>query len=121
MLYPVSAPPHWPVNTSYPSSLIVPGSVVDPRDCGHFGGRIAWPYGEQPSVLGGDPMWHGRKTELPYMNSVKMKMSILIGVTHMNFGILMSLFNNLDTGDMLSTVCEFIPQVRYSFCAPLSR
>jgi V-type H+-transporting ATPase subunit a len=56
-------------------------------------------------------MWHGRKTELPYMNSVKMKMSILIGVTHMNFGILMSLFNNMDNGDMLSTVCEFIPQV----------
>lgn len=47
--------------------------------------------------LGVDPIWHGRKTELPYMNSMKMKMSILIGVTHMNFGILMSLFNNMDT------------------------
>ena len=41
-----------------------------------------------------DPVWRGTKTELPYLNSLKMKMSILIGVTHMNLGIIMSLFNN---------------------------
>ena len=52
---------------------------------------------QSPFPLGVDPIWHGRKTELPYMNSMKMKMSILIGVTHMNFGILMSLFNYMDT------------------------
>ena len=29
--------------------------------------------------MGVDPIWHSSKSELPYLNSVKMKMSILIG------------------------------------------
>jgi vacuolar-type H+-ATPase subunit I/STV1 len=41
-----------------------------------------------------------------------MKMSILLGVVHMNLGIMMSLFNNLYFKDRLSTLCEFVPQVR---------
>ena len=31
------------------------------------------------------------QSELPFLNSLKMKMSILLGVTHMNLGIIMSL------------------------------
>lgn len=117
LYYPALPPPRWPRNATtgmfedYPASLIVPGQPVDPRDCTWFGGMIKAPYFYEPVALGVDAMWHSRKTELPYMNSVKMKMSILVGVVHMNFGILMSLFNNLDNRDMLSTVCEFIPQM----------
>jgi vacuolar-type H+-ATPase subunit I/STV1 len=44
---------------------------------------------------------------------MKMKMSILLGVVHMNLGIVMSLFNNIYFKDRLSTICEFIPQVRW--------
>lgn len=42
---------------------------------------------------------------------MKMKMSILLGVAHMNLGIVMSLWNNMYFKDRLSTICEFIPQV----------
>lgn len=52
------------------------------------------------------------QSELPFLNSMKMKMSILLGVVHMNLGIVMSLFNNLYFKDRLSTICEFVPQVR---------
>jgi hypothetical protein len=43
--------------------------------------------------FGVDPVWHGSRSELPFLNSLKMKMSILIGVTQMNLGIILSYFN----------------------------
>ena len=64
-----------------------------------------------PYAFGLDPIWHGTKTELPFLNSLKMKMSILMGVTQMTLGIFMSLLNFLHTRDFLSIACEFIPQV----------
>jgi V-type H+-transporting ATPase subunit a len=67
----------------------------DIRDCTKFGGHVVFPDGTEPYAFGIDPVWHGRKTELPFINSLKMKMSIIMGVIHMDFGILNSLFNNL--------------------------
>ncbi|EFN56991.1 hypothetical protein CHLNCDRAFT_34870 [Chlorella variabilis] len=64
-----------------------------------------------PFVFGVDPAWHGTRTELQFLNSVKMKMSILMGVVQMNAGIILSFFNQRYFSDMLSTVCEFIPQM----------
>ena len=46
--------------------------------------REAYPFGV-------DLVWHGSRTELPFLNSLKMKLSILIGVTQMNLGIIMRL------------------------------
>ncbi|RDY01327.1 V-type proton ATPase subunit a3 [Mucuna pruriens] len=43
--------------------------------------------------FGVDPAWHGTRSELPFLNSLKMKMSILLGVAQMNLGIVMSYCN----------------------------
>ncbi|KAG1677026.1 hypothetical protein FOA52_001195 [Chlamydomonas sp. UWO 241] len=93
---------------------VVPSGPDDLRACGEFGGDIRL-YGE-PYQFGVDPSWRGTKTELPYLNSLKMKMSIIIGVIHMNLGILMSLYNNNFFRDRLSTICEFVPQVLFLNC-----
>ena len=62
--------------------------------------------------FGADPIWHGTRSELPFFNSMKMKMSILFGVSHMMLGIFMSAANYFHFGDMLSLYSVFIPQAR---------
>ena len=63
--------------------------------------------------FGVDPVWHGTRTELPFLNSVKMKMSVIMGVIQMMLGILMSLLNHRHFSDRLSIICEFVPQVLF--------
>jgi V-type H+-transporting ATPase subunit a len=75
------------------------GLVKDPDTYG-----LAYPFGV-------DPVWHGTKTELTFLNSVKMKMSIVMGVVHMTVGIVMSLYNHIFFRDRLSLIYEFIPQI----------
>lgn len=65
----------------------------------------------KPYPFGIDPAWHGTRTELPYLNSLKMKMSIVFGVTQMNLGIIMSYTNQRYFSDSISTIFEFIPQM----------
>lgn len=43
--------------------------------------------------FGVDPKWHGTRSELPFLNSLKMKMSILLGISQMNLGIMLSYYN----------------------------
>jgi V-type H+-transporting ATPase subunit a len=76
-----------------------------------FEDGLQLPKGSTPYPFGLDPIWHGTKTELTFVNSLKMKMSIVMGVVHMTLGIIMSLFNHLFFRDRLSLLFEFIPQM----------
>ncbi|XP_010531458.1 PREDICTED: V-type proton ATPase subunit a2 [Tarenaya hassleriana] len=61
--------------------------------------------------FGVDPVWHGTRSELPFLNSLKMKMSILLGVAQMNLGIIMSYFNAKFFGIGVNIWFQFIPQM----------
>ncbi|CAN0910510.1 V-type proton ATPase subunit a3, partial [Linum grandiflorum] len=61
--------------------------------------------------FGVDPVWHGTRSELPFLNSLKMKMSILLGVAQMNLGIILSYFNALYFKNSINTWFQFIPQM----------
>ncbi|CAI9286706.1 unnamed protein product [Lactuca saligna] len=61
--------------------------------------------------FGVDPVWHGTRSELPFLNSLKMKMSILIGVAQMNLGIILSFVNALYFRNSLNIWFQFIPQM----------
>ncbi|RMZ53545.1 hypothetical protein APUTEX25_003367 [Auxenochlorella protothecoides] len=76
-----------------------------------FNSGLAMPRPGAPYPVGVDPAWHGTRTELPYLNSLKMKMSIVLGIAQMNGGILLSFLNQRYFSDSLSTWCEFVPQV----------
>jgi V-type H+-transporting ATPase subunit a len=64
-------------------------------------------------MFGVDPMWKGSENELYYFNSLKMKMSVLLGVTQMLLGIAMSGLNAVYRRKWYDLTCEFIPQVLF--------
>ncbi|THG21910.1 hypothetical protein TEA_016607 [Camellia sinensis var. sinensis] len=66
--------------------------------------RATYPFGV-------DPTWHGTRSELPFLNSLKMKMSILIGVAQMNLGIILSYFNAKFFRNDLNIWYQFVPQM----------
>ncbi|KAF8410527.1 hypothetical protein HHK36_003058 [Tetracentron sinense] len=66
--------------------------------------RSAYPFGV-------DPKWHGSRSELPFLNSLKMKMSILLGVAQMNLGIMLSYFNGKFFANNLNIWYQFVPQL----------
>ncbi|XP_022944043.1 V-type proton ATPase subunit a1-like [Cucurbita moschata] len=66
--------------------------------------RDAYPFGV-------DPSWRGSRSELPFLNSLKMKLSILLGIAQMNLGIILSYFNARFTGSSLDIRYQFVPQV----------
>ncbi|XP_027356468.1 V-type proton ATPase subunit a3-like isoform X2 [Abrus precatorius] len=61
--------------------------------------------------FGVDPVWHGTRSELPFLNSLKMKMSILLGVAQMNLGIIMSYCNAKFFKNNVNVWFQFIPQM----------
>jgi V-type H+-transporting ATPase subunit a len=61
--------------------------------------------------FGVDPKWHGSRSELPFLNSLKMKMSILLGVTQMNLGIMLSYYNAKFFQNDVNIWYQFVPQM----------
>jgi len=66
--------------------------------------------------FGIDWMWAGTANELDFEDSLKMKMSVIIGVIQMALGICLSLVNALHFGNYLDVVCEFIPEIVFLVC-----
>uniref|UniRef100_A0A6B2KXL5 V-type proton ATPase subunit a n=1 Tax=Arcella intermedia TaxID=1963864 RepID=A0A6B2KXL5_9EUKA len=62
-------------------------------------------------VFGVDPVWKGSTNELLYYNSVKMKMSVIIGILQMSLGIVLHLMNALHFGHMYDVFYEFLPRL----------
>jgi len=76
----------------------------DPLDGQWTNPATAYPFGV-------DPAWKGSANELIYYNSLKMKLSIIFGVTQMLFGIVLSLFNGLYFRKPYNIWFEFLPQI----------
>jgi len=66
--------------------------------------------------VGMDYVWRFSDNELFLSNSLKMKLSIVFGVAHMEAGIVMSLFNHLHFKRKIDVIFEFIPQVLFMTC-----
>lgn len=61
--------------------------------------------------IGLDYSWHLSSNKVSFMNSFKMKLSIVLGVTHMIVGICNKGLNSLYFNDIPGFFFEFIPQI----------
>jgi V-type H+-transporting ATPase subunit a len=61
--------------------------------------------------LGMDPKWYAATNDLTFLNSFKMKWSVIVGVIQMTLGIILRGMNNLYFNDKIGFIFEFIPQL----------
>ncbi|XP_075971245.1 V-type proton ATPase 116 kDa subunit a 1-like isoform X4 [Anticarsia gemmatalis] len=72
----------------------------------------SWDYLQTPYPFGIDPVWQlAEANKIIFMNAYKMKISIIIGVFHMLFGVCLSLWNHIYFKRRISIYVEFIPQI----------
>jgi V-type H+-transporting ATPase subunit a len=60
-------------------------------------------------MTGVDPVWYLASNELAYINSMKMKISVIIGVLHMTLGICLKGANQAYFKRKIDFMFEFIP------------
>ena len=60
--------------------------------------------------IGLDPKWHMANNELIFLNSFKMKVSIIIGIIHMLFGLFLKGLNHIYFREYLDLFFVFLPQ-----------
>ena len=87
--------PEW--KDVFDDKTMLPGCTLPPKD---------------PYPFGMDPIWKYSAGGLVYFNSLKMKMSVILGVTQMLFGIILKMTNALHFKNPLDLYCEFFPQVK---------
>uniref|UniRef100_A0A6Q2X4J3 V-type proton ATPase subunit a n=1 Tax=Esox lucius TaxID=8010 RepID=A0A6Q2X4J3_ESOLU len=81
--------------------------TLDPNVTGVFLG---------PYPFGIDPIWRLANNHLTFLNSYKMKMSVIIGVIHMTFGVCLSFFNYIHFNQLSSVFLVLIPELLFLLC-----
>mmetsp|Transcript_23793 Transcript_23793/g.59537 ORF Transcript_23793/g.59537 Transcript_23793/m.59537 type:complete len:845 (-) Transcript_23793:30-2564(-) len=112
----------FPLGLFGPSGWLPPPPENDPTICPPIDGNQAYTTQDLTHVypFGVDPAWKGVSNEILFYNSLKMKMSIILGVTQMTLGIILSCYNHVyfhkraqgsTRAHIYAIFFEFIPQL----------
>ncbi|KAG9509657.1 V-type proton ATPase 116 kDa subunit a isoform 1, partial [Fragariocoptes setiger] len=71
----------------------------------------AYTFSGSPYPFGMDPLWQVSENKILFYNSFKMKLSIVLGITQMGFGVGLSLINHNYFNSQIDIITEFIPRV----------
>ncbi|XP_061465488.1 V-type proton ATPase 116 kDa subunit a 3 isoform X2 [Rhineura floridana] len=64
-----------------------------------------------PYPFGIDPIWSLAINHLSFLNSFKMKMSVILGVVHMSFGVCLGIFNHIHFKQTYKIFLVFLPEI----------
>uniref|UniRef100_H2UBT5 V-type proton ATPase subunit a n=1 Tax=Takifugu rubripes TaxID=31033 RepID=H2UBT5_TAKRU len=78
--------------------------TLDPNVTGVFNG---------PYPFGIDPIWNLAFNRLTFLNSYKMKMSVIVGIIHMSFGVILSTYNYMKRHHLFLV---FLPELLFLLC-----
>ena len=94
---------------TWPSSF-----VFEHQEAGEDATQIG-PYGDAANVYpyGIDPAWKISSNALLFFNSFKMKLSVVLGITQMTWGICLKGINAVYFNQWLDFYCEFIPMMLF--------
>ncbi|CAD5211855.1 unnamed protein product [Bursaphelenchus okinawaensis] len=67
----------------------------------------------EPYIWGVDPIWNVAENKLNFLNPMKMKGSVILGISQMLFGLVLSLRNYLHQKSMIDVLFVFIPQLLF--------
>ncbi|KAK3538645.1 hypothetical protein QTP86_010347 [Hemibagrus guttatus] len=94
----------WLNNTLRSNSFL----TLDPNVTGVFNGP--YPFGIDPVNL------ELASNRLTFLNSYKMKMSVILGIIHMSFGVVLSVFNHLHFRRKFNLYLVFLPELLFLLC-----
>ena len=100
----------WIYNDFFATPLGIFGSCYK-NEKDENGEKIAKRKGDCVYPIGLDPKWYVAVNELAFLNSFKMKMSVIIGVLQMILGLFLKGMNGIYFGDYVDFLFEFIPQL----------
>ncbi|XP_063909644.1 V-type proton ATPase 116 kDa subunit a1-like [Zophobas morio] len=91
----------WFVNLNREAAMEQESTTLDPR----------FDYTGSSYFMGLDPAWQFATNKIIFFNTFKMKLSIVIGVLHMMFGVCVSVINFVYFRKYSSIFLEFLPQI----------
>ncbi|MEQ2246592.1 hypothetical protein ILYODFUR_001109 [Ilyodon furcidens] len=104
----------WSVNAMFKAGVwsndVLQGNhflTLDPNVTGVFKG---------PYPFGIDPIWNLAANRLTFLNSYKMKMSVILGIIHMCFGVILSTYNHRYFRKKYNLYLVFLPELLFLLC-----